>query len=118
MQKLIWILLVALALAGCGKSPEEQLREYLVQHSDLIDPSSVQIRNLKASGDNSQFCGQINSKNTLGGYVGWTPFYASAVKSSSGDINFYFEAHRNPIGVGGDYWGFVSNAQKFCGTKS
>lgn len=35
---------------------------------DLIDPSSLQVRNLQG------YCGEANSKNRLGGYVGFNKF--------------------------------------------
>jgi hypothetical protein len=41
---------------------------------DLKDPSSVQYRNMKKDNYGVQVCGEFNSKNSMGGYVGFKPF--------------------------------------------
>lgn len=59
-------------------SPDEEgiVRESL---SNLMkDPGSVQFRNVGAVRDETgaiTVCGEINAKNSFGGYVGFTPFY-------------------------------------------
>lgn len=46
----------------------------------LTDPESMQLRHLSiAPGtDETMLCGEVNAKNRMGGYVGFTPFVASA----------------------------------------
>lgn len=47
----------------------------------LTDPSSAQFRNGKIA-QPGLVCGEVNSKNQFGGYVGFTPYaYAAANKS-------------------------------------
>lgn len=41
--------------------------------NSLIDPSSVQFRDVTVNGDN--VCGELNGKNRMGAYVGFTRFY-------------------------------------------
>ena len=68
---------------------EQAMRTYFEQ--TLIDPSSVQFRNLqvfldvpgsklRTKGSKTTplvdvVCGEMNSKNRMGGYVGFKPFY-------------------------------------------
>lgn len=45
---------------------------------DLKDPASAQYRNVRVSDVLPTYvCGEINAKNSYGGYVGFTPFYYS-----------------------------------------
>lgn len=62
---------------------EEQLRKLFIEHSDLVDPFSVQFRHVRvkedAVGDGrsmTSWCGQSNQKNKMGAYTGWTNFSA------------------------------------------
>lgn len=40
------------------------------------DPSSAQFRNLKITSDGRIVCGEVNGKNSYGGYTGFKAFYA------------------------------------------
>lgn len=70
----------AVTLAGCQWIPgtDEHLREQAQQlaAAQLIDPSSAQFRRVEVSrrpgGD--RVCGEINGKNRMGAYVGFTRF--------------------------------------------
>lgn len=62
---------------------EEYLKNLFVEHSDLVDPFSVQFRQLrmkqqegKSGKEITVWCGQSNQKNRMGAYTGWAPFYA------------------------------------------
>lgn len=51
---------------------------HIVAAYDLFDPSSAQFRGDKMyrlSNDEYVVCGEMNGKNQLGGYVGFTPYY-------------------------------------------
>lgn len=75
MKKIILLSLV-FGLVGCESKEEKQARLNLVVKSfseeivkqDLIDPSSAMFSNQKG------FCGEVNSKNRMGGYVGKTRY--------------------------------------------
>lgn len=54
---------------------------------DLRDPTSVQYRGVRASGS-LHACGEVNAKNAMGGYVGFTRF----VSSGTEDARVYFDA--------------------------
>ena len=49
----------------------------LVQ-ATLTDPESAQFRGVRRSGSASFTCGEVNAKNRMGGYVGFTPFMVAA----------------------------------------
>lgn len=82
MKKIILcsVMSVIIALGGCESKESKQAKidkittdkafEFVkkVASSDLIDPSSAQFRNLKG------YCGELNSKNKFGGYVGFNRF--------------------------------------------
>jgi hypothetical protein len=42
----------------------------------LKDPESARFKNLKAREDGMYLCGEVNAKNSFGGYVGFRRFYA------------------------------------------
>ena len=52
--------------------PEPEWQQRLL--SNLNDPESAQIRDIKISKVTGWICGQINSKNKMGGYVGFKAF--------------------------------------------
>lgn len=58
----------AVAATGAEKAASDQMK----------DPSSSQFRNLRvrpaAAPENRVVCGEINAKNSYGGYVGFKPF--------------------------------------------
>lgn len=62
------VLLVAIALAGCGV--ESDARKAV--KGLLNDPASAEFSGIEKNGKNA--CGLVNAKNRLGGYVGKTPF--------------------------------------------
>ena len=85
MLKLIGMLSVVLLLAACGQSEAEKAksaaamteirsqrmaREFVT--GVLKDPGSAEFR------DQRGFCGQVNSKNSFGGYVGFKRFIAAS----------------------------------------
>lgn len=44
----------------------------------LKDPESAQFRNLQYLADSNSLCGEVNAKNSMGGYVGFKSFAVSA----------------------------------------
>ena len=86
---------IALSLAGCGPS-EKQLKEEAERKAKeeesakieklqskvrdgFNDPASTQFRNTKLLSSNNVLCGEVNSKNAYGGYVGFKRFAANSV---------------------------------------
>lgn len=53
---------------------EESLREVLIAEGSLFDPASAQFKDLVSSKRFKAWCGQMNAKNRMGGYVGWAYF--------------------------------------------
>ncbi|WP_141687427.1 hypothetical protein [Pseudomonas putida] len=85
MQKMILMLPVCLLLAACGQSDAQKAesaaamteirnqrvaREFV--EGVLKDPSSAEFRNQRG------LCGEVNSKNSFGGYVGFKKFIAAS----------------------------------------
>lgn len=63
------------------------VRALVLEASSLKDPFSVQFRNLSArtmylkDPDRVSiiYCGELNAKNSMGAYVGWTRFSAASI---------------------------------------
>lgn len=64
-------IIALLALGACGEQRAQELAA-----AQLIDPSSAQFRNVRRVANNgiSRVCGEINGKNRMGAYVGFTRF--------------------------------------------
>ena len=55
----------------------------------LRDPSSAQVRKLRRTSDSKYgVCGEVNSKNGFGGYVGFAPF-AGVLTSAAAEIQIF-----------------------------
>jgi hypothetical protein len=82
--------LMALSIGGCGPS-EKQLKDEAERKAKeaesakieklqskvrdgFNDPASTQFRNTKLLSGNNVLCGEVNSKNAYGGYVGFKQF--------------------------------------------
>lgn len=66
----------AIALAGCADYKLEKDGVEAVRAA-MLDPESAQFRNVRVvanRGGGKLVCGEVNSKNRLGGYVGFQPF--------------------------------------------
>lgn len=87
---LIWVgvfVVIILANVGLRSSAIGSLREPVL--SQLVDPSSAQFRNeryyVDSGNKTSILCGEVNSKNRMGGYGGFVPFYTSGTTALIGD---------------------------------
>lgn len=87
----------ALLLAGCGDSDSSkiELARKAVKEK-LNDPDSAQFRNdrvteaepgVKAKGG-FYVCGELNAKNRMGGYNGFTRYSAAIIKTEIVDAQF------------------------------
>ncbi len=88
-NNLIFGAVLGLGLAGCAEtvpvtSAPMQVNAAAISQAhaiaayDLFDPSSAQFRGdrmYKLSSGDYVVCGEMNGKNQLGGYVGFTPYY-------------------------------------------
>ncbi|WP_023628574.1 hypothetical protein [Pseudomonas soli] len=68
MKRLALVALAGIVLTGCGDSDIDRAREAVSEQ--LTDPSSAQFRNERSKKD-GWVCGEVNSKNAMGGYVGF-----------------------------------------------
>ena len=67
------------------------IKEKLITHSSLHDPSSVMLRNITADRFGEGWCGELNAKNRYGGYTGWKYFhfwYMEETSEEAGEIRF------------------------------
>lgn len=68
----VLIFFVAILIVGCSK--QSSLEKEVA--AKMLDPSSVEFRKTYITkSEPTVFCGEINAKNTLGGYVGYKKFY-------------------------------------------
>lgn len=67
------------ALAGCQNATDQQRGEMLDRvkgqlDTQLHDYRSARFRNVHVNDMDQVLCGEVNSKNQMGAYAGWTPF--------------------------------------------
>lgn len=105
--------MTALSLAGCvGAEPVTSSRPVALTPSqlavikntasyDLLDPSSATFRNIRAADVTLQsgktirrVCGEVNAKNSLGGYAGYAMFGGELVSGQFQKQDFF-----GPCGV-------------------
>jgi hypothetical protein len=86
MWRVIFLIVSLNMLIACTKT-EDYLRDVVIKHSDLVDPSSAIFRNITFDGlVGNTWCGEINVKNGMGGYTGWKPFHLLIFKD--GTVSF------------------------------
>lgn len=71
-MRLLQFSIPLLLLMSC--SGQEFEAETAIVRNSLKDPVSAQFRNLRGGKSNGSVCGEINAKNSFGGYVGFQPF--------------------------------------------
>jgi hypothetical protein len=79
MWRVIFLIVSLNMLVACTKT-EDYLRDVVIKHSDLVDPSSAMFRNVAHWRETTKdtwdaWCGEINVKNRMGGYTGWSSFF-------------------------------------------
>jgi len=83
---------VLLALAGCRYIPGTEASKIAEGESQvrdaLADPNSAEFRNLSIREVTGAVCGEVNAKNRMGGFVGFTRFYVlpGFVRFEDGDL--------------------------------
>lgn len=73
------LLLGVMALAACQSATDRQRDEMLERvkgqlDTQLPDYPSARFRNVHINDADRVLCGEVNSKNRMGAYGGWTPF--------------------------------------------
>src|SRR5687768_16251772 len=56
--------------------------------AELSDPGSAQFRNIREVKPNN-YCGEVNAKTALGGYAGFTTFYAFEAETTDGKRKWF-----------------------------
>jgi hypothetical protein len=83
---ILFVFIVAAGILASSPKTDDYLRDMIVKHSDFVDPSSAMFRNITYSPGSANlglwdtYCGEINAKNRMGGYVGWKPFHLTVHK--------------------------------------
>lgn len=73
------VVFLAVSILGCGPS-EKELKNAKIEmlqskvRDTFSDPTSTQFRNTKLLSGEKVLCGEVNSKNAYGGYVGFQGF--------------------------------------------
>ena len=88
MKHLVLVALAGIALAGCGKSDIDRAREAVVDR--LKDPESARFRNERVVGEDHFVCGEVNAKNSAGGYVGFSSY--AALRQDDGSYVAFLES--------------------------
>lgn len=78
------------------RDAEPKGREAVI--AKLKDPDSAQFRNTRPTADGLYLCGEVNAKNSMGGYTGFKRFYVLwqfGVASIQGEGSYLDEIFRN-----------------------
>ncbi len=77
-MKIVKSLLLATALVASAAQALDMDQVKAAVGAQLKDPWSAHYRNVRVSG--KLICGQVNAKNSMGGYTGFVPFYIKGSK--------------------------------------
>jgi hypothetical protein len=77
-----------LASVGLTSQAKDAIRAEVRQR--LIDLESARFRWLEKTTDGKVYCGFVNSKNRMGGYVGFVPFQVFLAKAKNGEVGAAF----------------------------
>src|SRR5690348_13960356 len=73
--KTVCLLAASAAFVGACSAVDGYSEDKKLVASSMKDPGSVQFRNLRRKNDQYNIvCGEVNAKNSYGGYVGFVPF--------------------------------------------
>lgn len=81
MKRMVVVMLAGLALAGCGDS---DVRKAHAEVAKLLnDGGSAEFRSDRVlylpPGQQKIVCGEVNAKNQLGAYAGYTPYVVESI---------------------------------------
>lgn len=98
------IVVVGILLAGCAQSDAEKALEGV-----LKDPSSAEYRNISSSWE--WVCGEVNAKNSYGGYTGYQPFL---INRRSGRVELFNPTIERAVPTDIARTQFEQMARKYC----
>jgi hypothetical protein len=80
MKKLIAVVITLFAMNVNAATEEFTEEEHLTALKMLLkDPGSMEVRNIRMVNNNARgvrtMCGEVNAKNSYGGYTGFSNFY-------------------------------------------
>jgi hypothetical protein len=93
---------------GSSGSIDEKLRQRAIAllSEGLKDPMSAQVRHLRPGKYPESVCGEVNAKNSMGGYVGFVPFYVLPYQNEA----FIFDR----TSLSGSAWGENTFRENGC----
>lgn len=94
-MRFLWGVVAMIVLSGCGKSDIDRAREAVAEQ--LKDPTSAQFRNERVVGSDKTVCGEVNGKNSVGGYVGFVSY--AALRKDDGGYMALLESEGQSITV-------------------
>lgn len=106
-MRLNWCVFISVVVLGaCDKVPgtdANKIREAQeAATKDLIDPFSAQFRNVRVA--RGGVCGEVNAKNRMGAYVGFTRFVA--IEGTNGEWLAQLDPQFDPTDL--------AQAEEFC----
>lgn len=84
LRLILAVLFFSILESACGNANIDLAKKAI--EGVLSDPSSVQYKDVKEFSD-AVVCGEINAKNKLGGYVGYSKFIYNGRRKSQIDLN-------------------------------
>ena len=72
-------------------TPAEKLAVARAVQDQLKDPESARFKWSSMMGRNGQYCGEVNAKNSYGGYTGFRPFVATLTNGKVSGVTIFGE---------------------------
>ncbi|WP_251962295.1 hypothetical protein [Pseudomonas sp. Marseille-Q5299] len=95
MKRFALVGLAGIVLTGCGKGDIDLAREAVA--AQMKDPASAQFRNERVVGGDGTVCGEVNGKNSAGGYAGFISY--AALRKDDGSYMALLESEGRNITV-------------------
>lgn len=104
-KKFVTLLLAAITLQSCDPLPGTmRSKARAIVRNELLDPEAAQFRDDEVSTSGKSVCGQVNTKNRMGGYVGFIKYVAmpdvgKALIADDPDFGEYYRDINNELSL-------------------
>lgn len=92
----VMFLVIVIFNISFAKDSEEIVHDVILKEGRFYDPNSVMLREIEHSPSKEYYCGWINAKNRMGGYVGWEEFI---IFSPIEKILLYKDSHGEVLNI-------------------
>jgi hypothetical protein len=93
------LVLIILGISGCAQAPTPEARAREALQAVVRDPASLKVDNISADEKSGIICGEFNSRNAFGAFVGNQAFVFDGIQTRlEGDGEFDAANSKCPTG--------------------